>query len=193
MYVEIEKEYVVRIPPERLSFNYEEAVKSVAKTSLEGKLIDLQEQNYQNQKAFVISVTKVEQVGEGSIVHGDGGVYQSIKYKALGYLPELQEVVDGIVTSIKEFGAFVRFGPFEGLLHKSQIMDDRIDTDLTNQRIIGKDTKREIRVGDRLRVKLVSLNLASASVMDSKIGLTMKQLGLGKPEWIEKSKKVPAK
>lgn len=193
MYVEIEKEFVVRIPPERLSFDYEEAVKSVAKTSLEGRLIDLQEENYQNQKAFVISVTKVEQVGEGSIVHGDGGVYQSIKYKALGYLPELQEVVDGIVTSIKEFGAFVRFGPFEGLLHKSQIMDDRIDTDLANQRIVGKDTKREIKVGDRLRVKLVSLNLASASVLDSKIGLTMKQMGLGKPEWIEKAKKVPAK
>lgn len=193
MYVEIEKEYVVRIPPERLSFDYEEAVKSVAKSSLEGRLIDLQEENYQNQKAFVISVTNVEQVGEGSIVHGDGGVYQSIKYKALGYLPELQEVVDGLVTSIKEFGAFIRFGPFEGLLHKSQIMDDRIDTDLANQRIIGKDTKREIRVGDRLRVKLVSLNLASASVLDSKIGLTMKQLGLGKPEWLEKSKKVPGK
>ncbi len=193
MYVEIEKEFVVRVPPERLSFDYEEAVKSVAKTSLEGKLIDLQEENYQNQKAFVISVTKVTQVGEGTIVHGDGGVYQSIKYKALGYLPELQEVVDGIVTSIKEFGAFIRFGPFEGLLHKSQIMDDRIDTDIANQRIVGKDTKREIRAGDKLRVKLVSLNLASASVLDSKIGLTMKQLGLGKPEWLEKKKKVAVK
>ena len=193
MYVSIEKEYVARIPPEKLSGDYLKAVSDVAKTSIEGRLIDLEEQNYQNQKAFIISVLSVEPVGEGTIVHGDGGVYQSIKYNALGYLPEMQEIVDGFVTSVKEFGAFIRFGPFEGLLHKSQIMDDRIDIDLTNQRIVGKESKREIRVGDKLRVKIVSLNLASSSVMDSKIGLTMKQLGLGKVEWLNQVKKEKAR
>ncbi|MFG1415531.1 MAG: DNA-directed RNA polymerase [Thermoplasmataceae archaeon] len=193
MYVSIEKQYVARIPPEKLSGDYLKAVSDVAKTSIEGRLIDLEEQNYQNQKAFIISVLSVEPIGEGTIVHGDGGVYQSIKYNALGYLPEMQEIVDGFVTSVKEFGAFIRFGPFEGLLHKSQIMDDRIDIDLTNQRIVGKESKREIRVGDKLRVKIVSLNLASSSVMDSKIGLTMKQLGLGKVEWLNQVKKEKAK
>lgn len=193
MYVSIEKEYVARIPPEKLSGDYMKAVSDVAKTSIEGRLIDLEEQNYQNQKAFIISVMSVEPVGEGTIVHGDGGVYQSIKYNALGYLPEMQEIVDGFVTSVKEFGAFIRFGPFEGLLHKSQIMDDRIDIDLTNQRIVGKESKREIKVGDKLRVKIVSLNLASSSVMDSKIGLTMKQLGLGKVEWLNQVKKEKAR
>ena len=193
MYVSIEKQYVARIPPEKLSGDYMKAVSDVAKTSIEGRLIDLEEQNYQNQKAFIISVMSVEPVGEGTIVHGDGGVYQSIKYNALGYLPEMQEIVDGFVTSVKEFGAFIRFGPFEGLLHKSQIMDDRIDIDLTNQRIVGKESKREIKVGDKLRVKIVSLNLASSSVMDSKIGLTMKQLGLGKVEWLNQVKKEKAR
>ena len=193
MYVSIEKQYVARIPPETLSGDYLKAVSDVAKTSIEGRLIDLEEQNYQNQKAFIISVLSVEPIGEGTIVHGDGGVYQSIKYNALGYLPEMQEIVDGFVTSVKEFGAFIRFGPFEGLLHKSQIMDDRIDIDLTNQRIVGKESKREIRVGDKLRVRIVSLNLASSSVMDSKIGLTMKQLGLGKVEWLNQVKKEKAK
>ena len=193
MYVSIEKEYVARIPPEKLSGDYMKAVSDVAKTSIEGRLIDLEEQNYQNQKAFIISVMSVEPVGEGTIVHGDGGVYQSIKYNALGYLPEMQEIVDGFVTSVKEFGAFIRFGPFEGLLHKSQIMDDRIDIDLTNQRIVGKESKREIKVGNKLRVKIVSLNLASSSVMDSKIGLTMKQLGLGKVEWLNQVKKEKAR
>ena len=193
MYITVEKEYVARIPPEKLSGDYDDAVKQVAKESIEGKLIDLTEENYQNKKAFIISVVSVKTVGEGTIVHGDGGVYQSIRYKALGYLPEMQEVVDGIVTSVKEFGAFVRFGPFEGLLHISQIMDDMISTDLTNQRIIGKETKREIKVGDKLRVKIVSLNLASASMLDSRIGLNMKQLGLGKIDWLYQVKKEKVK
>ena len=193
MYITVEKEYIARIPPEKLSGDYDDAVKQVAKESIEGKLIDLTEANYQNKKAFIISVVSVKTVGEGTIVHGDGGVYQSIRYKALGYLPEMQEVVDGIVTSVKEFGAFVRFGPFEGLLHISQIMDDMISTDLTNQRIIGKETKREIRVGDKVRVKIVSLNLASASMLDSRIGLNMKQLGLGKVDWLYQVKKEKVK
>ncbi|MCL4480547.1 MAG: DNA-directed RNA polymerase [Candidatus Thermoplasmatota archaeon] len=193
MYITVEKEYIARIPPEKLSGDYDEAVKQVAKESIEGKLIDLTEENYQNKKAFIISVVSVKTVGEGTIVHGDGGVYQSIQYKALGYLPEMQEVVDGIVTSVKEFGAFVRFGPFEGLLHISQIMDDMISTDLTNQRIIGKETKREIKVGDKVRVKIVSLNLASASMLDSRIGLNMKQLGLGKLDWLYQVKKEKVK
>ena len=193
MYITVEKEYIARIPPEKLSGDYDDAVKQVAKESIEGKLIDLTEANYQNKKAFIISVVSVKTVGEGTIVHGDGGVYQSILYKALGYLPEMQEVVDGIVTSVKEFGAFVRFGPFEGLLHISQIMDDMISTDLTNQRIIGKETKREIRVGDKVRVKIVSLNLASASMLDSRIGLNMKQLGLGRVDWLYQVKKEKVK
>ena len=193
MYITVEKEYIARIPPEKLSGDYDDAVKQVAKESIEGKLIDLTEANYQNKKAFIISVVSVKTVGEGTIVHGDGGVYQSIRYKALGYLPEMQEVVDGIVTSVKEFGAFVRFGPFEGLLHISQIMDDMISTDLTNQRIIGKETKREIKVGDKVRVKIVSLNLASASMLDSRIGLNMKQLGLGRVDWLYQVKKEKVK
>lgn len=193
MYITVEKEYIARIPPEKLNGDYDDAVKQVAKESIEGKLIDLTEANYQNKKAFIISVVSVKTVGEGTIVHGDGGVYQSIRYKALGYLPEMQEVVDGIVTSVKEFGAFVRFGPFEGLLHISQIMDDMISTDLTNQRIIGKETKREIRVGDKVRVKIVSLNLASASMLDSRIGLNMKQLGLGRVDWLYQVKKEKVK
>ena len=72
-------------------------------------------------------------------------------------------------------------------------MDDMISTDLTNQRIIGKETKREIKVGDKVRVKIVSLNLASASMLDSRIGLNMKQLGLGKVDWLYQVKKEKVK
>ena len=202
MYVSIEKQYVARIPPEKLSGDYLKAVSDVAKTSIEGRLIDLEEQNYQNQKAFIISVLSVEPIGEGTIVHGDGGVYQSIKYNALGYLPEMQEIVDGFVTSVKEFGAFIRFGPFEGLLHKSQIMDDRIDMDESQNRLVGKDTNKDIRIGDQVRVRIVMLNLSSSSVRDRRIGFTMKQPGLGKLQWLQASpiaekdalqKKVPKK
>ena len=48
-------------------------------------------------------------------------------------------------------------------------------------------------LGDRVRVKVVSLNLASASMLDSRIGLNMKQLGLGKVDWLYQVKKEKVK
>lgn len=192
MYVIVEDEYIARIPPEKLSSNYDEAVMDVSKGSLEGKLVDLRDMKDDSRivgKCYIVSIMNVEKIGEGTIVHGDGGVYQSVKYKALAYYPELQEIVEGIVVSVQNFGAFVKFGPFEGLLHKSQIMDDRIDVDMTNQRFIGKETKKDIKAGDKVRVRIVALNLSSSTIEDSKIGFTMKQTGLGKLEWLVR--KVP--
>ncbi|MEM4262720.1 MAG: DNA-directed RNA polymerase, partial [Thermoplasmata archaeon] len=77
----------------------------------------------------------------------------------------------------------------DGLLHISQIMDDRIDVDLENQRFLGKDTRRDLRLGDPVRARIVSLSINERSPRESKIGLTMRQPGLGKLEWIEEDKK----
>ncbi|MGC8505855.1 MAG: DNA-directed RNA polymerase [Thermoplasmata archaeon] len=188
MYVIVEDDYIARVPPDKLSGDYESSVLDVAKSSIEGKLLDVVDDSSSVKKCFIVSVTEIRMVGEGSIVHGDGGVYQTIHYKALGYEPNLQEVVEGIVVSVQKFGAFVRFGPFDGLLHISQIMDDRIDLDLNNQRFIGKDTKRDLKINDKVRVRIVAMNLSSSSLEDSKIGLTMKQTGLGKLEWLVQKK-----
>lgn len=191
MYVVVEDDYITRIPPEKLGQDYTEAVLDVAKTSLEGRFIDFKDEKDETRilgKCYIVSVIDVDKIGDGAIVHGDGGVYQSVHFKALAFYPEMQEVVEGVVVSIQNFGAFIRFGPFEGLLHKSQIMDDRIDVDISNQRFIGKDTKKDIKIGDKVRVRIVALNLSSSSVEDSKIGFTMKQLGLGKLDWLAKKK-----
>ncbi|MFG1519786.1 MAG: DNA-directed RNA polymerase [Thermoplasmataceae archaeon] len=188
MYVIVEDDYIARVPPDKLSGDYESSVLAVAKSSIEGKLLDVVEDSSSVKKCFIVSVTEISMVGDGSIVHGDGGVYQTIHYKALGYEPNLQEIVEGLVVSVQKFGAFVRFGPFDGLLHISQIMDDRIDLDLNNQRFIGKDTKRDLKLNDKVRVRIVAMNLSSSSLEDSKIGLTMKQSGLGKLEWLAQKK-----
>ncbi|HEV2230711.1 MAG TPA: S1 RNA-binding domain-containing protein, partial [Thermoplasmata archaeon] len=82
------------------------------------------------------------------------------------------------------FGAFVRFGPLDGLLHVSQIMDDRVNIDEHNQRLVGVETKRDLKVGYKVRARVVSLSLSEISPRDSRIGLTMRPPGLGRLEWI---------
>ena len=108
-----------------------------------------------------------------------------MKYRQLVYKLKDNEVIEGVVVEILRFGAFVRFGPLDGLLHISQVMDDRVDIDEANQRLVGKETGRSLSVGDIVRARVVSIDLNEKNPQDSKIGLTMRQPGLGKIQWID--------
>ncbi len=167
---------VVRIPPSRLGPELATVLVELAQQQFEGKLVDGQ--------SLAVTIRDVKPVGEGHIIHGDGGVYQEVEYEALLFRPEIQEVVEGSVVEIRKFGAFVRFGPLDGLLHVSQIMDDRVNIDEHNQRLVGVETKRDLKVGYKVRARVVSLSLSEISPRDSRIGLTMRQPALGRFEWI---------
>ena len=130
-------------------------------------------------------IKNVRTVGPGRIVHGDGAVYQTVKFDQVVFKPRDNEIIIGKVVEILKFGAFVRFGPLDGLLHISQVMDDRVDIDETNQRLVGKDTGRYLAVGDIVKARVVSIDLNEKNPQESKIGLTMRQPGLGKLQWLE--------
>ena len=185
MYRIVSMEDTVRIPPDMLTNKSDELIKTIEKLThenFEGKM------TYDN--SLIVLVTEISLNGSGRIVHGDGGVYQHIKYDALVFKPEIQEIVQGTVCEILKFGAFVRFGPLDGLLHISQIMDDHIDVDLINSRLIGKETKRDLKVGDRLKARIVAVSINERNPRESKIGLTMRQPGLGRLEWLEEDRTI---
>jgi len=168
---------VVRIPPQRLGPDLANVLTELAQQQFEGKLVDGQ--------SVAVTIRDVTPVGEGHIIHGDGGVYQEVEYEALLFRPEIQEVVEGTVVEIRKFGAYVRFGPLDGLLHVSQIMDDRVNIDEHNQRLVGIESKKDLKVGYKVRARVVSLSLSEISPRDSRIGLTMRQPALGRLEWIQ--------
>lgn len=182
MYKNIPREETVRIPPDRLGENLDVVAVELAQRFFEGRLDD--------DENLTILAKDVEIIGPGRIVHGDGAVYQKVKFNAIAYKPEMNEIIEGKVVEILRFGAFVRFGPFDGLLHISQVMDDRIDIDEQNQRLVGKDTRRFLRVGDRVRARVVTVSMNELNYRESKIGLTMRQVGLGKVEWLDEDRKL---
>lgn len=181
MYYKVRREEVVRIPPDRLGEDIDELARELTRSTYEGKVA--------SDKSFTLLATNVERLDEGRIVHGDGAVYQKVAFDAVVLRPLLQEVVDGEICEVMKFGAFIRFGPLDGLLHISQVMDDRVDVDVDNQRLVGKDTKRDLRRGDRVRARIVAASINERSPRESKIGLTMRQPGLGKFEWIEEDRR----
>lgn len=176
VYQIVEMEDTVRIPPNELGEDQDAVARELVHRSFEGRL---------NKKyGFTLLATDIERIGEGRVIHGDGAVYQRVKFNALTFKPEVGEVVEGTVCEVVEFGAFVRFGPLDGLLHMSQIMNDYLNVDLGNERLTGKETGRWLGLGDKVRARLVTVSLNELSPRESKIGLTMRQPGLGKIEWL---------
>lgn len=176
VYQIVEMEDTVRIPPNELGEDQDAVARELVHRSFEGRL---------NKKyGFTLLASNIHRIGEGRVIHGDGAVYQRVKFHALTFKPEVGEVVEGTVCEVVEFGAFVRFGPLDGLLHMSQIMNDYLNVDLGNERLTGKETGRWLGLGDKVRARLVTVSLNELSPRESKIGLTMRQPGLGKLEWL---------
>ena len=172
---------IIRIPPSYLGKNLDDAVKELLIEKVEGHM--------DKGLGYIVLASDVERIGIAKIVLGDGSIYQRVEFTALLFKPELQEVIDGWIYEITKFGAFVRLGPLDALLHVSQIMDDYLDVDVDNGRLIGRETKKSLRVNDKIRSRIVSVSLNPLNPRESKIGLTIKQGGLGKFEWMEEERK----
>ena len=179
MYKVVTKEDTIRIPAEyiRKEKSLNEHIDRLAASAFEGRFDD--------NNNFVLVTSNHEPIGRGRIIHGDGAIYQEVKFDAVLFCIEDYEVVEGAVSEINDFGAFVRIGPMEALLHKSQIMEDMVDANVGMGWIEGRQSGRRIGVGNSVRARIVSLSPDTSDPRRSKIGLTSKQPGLGCHEWLE--------
>ena len=173
-------EDTVRVPPKRFGEDLATVIKSELNDTIAGRV--------DKSIGVIISVIEVKEFKEGKILLGDGGIYYDVVYEVLAFQPNIHEVVDGIVTELTEFGAFVNFGPMDGLVHVSQITENFMKYDSKNKVFSDKDSSKNLRVGDIVRARVVTVSMKDR-VSTSKIGLTMRQPYLGKLEWLEKEKK----
>lgn len=169
-------EDTIRIPPETFGNPLDSVGHQQVRSKYEG-MVD-------EELGYVIAVTNVKVSPVGKIVPGDGGTYHRVEFSLLTFYPEIQEVVEGEVVEIADFGAFVRIGPIDALLHVSQLMDDFISYDEKHGILTGKETNRKLASGDRIRTRITAVSLGKAG-SSGKIGVTARQPFLGRLEWIE--------
>jgi len=136
---------------------------------------------YDKEIGKVVAVINVLEVGDGVIIPGDGAAYYNTKFKLLVWKPEMHELVYGIISEITNFGAFINLGVMKGMIHISQTMEDYVSFSKTNI-LTGKSTKRSLKQRDLCLARIVAI---SHKGDEPKIGLTMRQPGLGKLEWIK--------
>ncbi len=111
----------IRIPPDTFGKPLEKVGREQVKQKYEG-IVD-------EELGYVIAVTGIEVSPIGKIIPGDGATFHKVTFSLLAFYPIIQEVVEGDVVEIADFGAFVRIGPVDALLHVSQLMDDYISYD----------------------------------------------------------------
>jgi ribonuclease R len=86
---------------------------------------------------------------------------ESVELKKLEYFQQQLEsgkldVMEAIVCTVRNFGVFVELPDslIQGLVHVSTLEDDFYEYDQRRERLVGKRTRRVIRVGDKLRVQV---------------------------------------
>ena len=177
MFYLTEIEDYVRVAPRLFGLSTKDAVEQQLKENYTG---------FVNKDIGVaVAVVDVLSVGEGIIIPGDGAAYYNSKFKILIWKPELQELVYGNIAEITNFGAFIDLGVMQGMIHISQTMEDYVSYNKSGT-LAGKSGKKSLHKGDLSLARIVAVSYKAG---EPKIGLTMRQPGLGKLEWIKIDKK----
>ncbi len=167
------KDYV-RIPPNRFGEDIDSAMVEEIKKKYQGHI--------SKDLGTVIDVTEITNIKEGVIIPGDGASFYETEFELLTFIPEPKEVIMGTIKDMADFGAFITMGPSEGMIHISQTMNDFVSFS-KDKALLGKESKKTLTVGDKCRARIISVSYKDLT--NPKIGLTMRQEGLGKNEWID--------
>ncbi|WP_160132695.1 DNA-directed RNA polymerase [Halococcus salsus] len=188
MYKRVRLTDTIEVPPHLLADVSSTMVKHLLQEKLEGRLDE--------DVGSVVSVTEVHDIGDGRVLPGrrghEGSVYYEAEFDAITFDPQMQEVIDGEVVEIVSFGAFVGIGPIDGLLHVSQISDEYLAYDEEGQMLASRESNQTLGVGDAVRARIVTKSIDERNPRDSKIGLTAKQVGLGKHGWLREEREAAA-
>jgi ribonuclease R len=71
------------------------------------------------------------------------------------------EIYDGIISGVTGFGLFVELSDIyiEGLVHITALKNDYYQFDATGHRLTGERTRKTYRLADKIRVKVVRVDL----------------------------------
>ena len=187
MFYKVEAKDRVRVTPNLFGEPLDSAIVKMIKAKYDGYVSE--------ELGIVIDVVSVKNIGEGIILPGDGSSFYDTTFELMTFKPEMQEVVFGKIKDVAEFGVFMSVGPIDGMIHISQSMDDFVSFS-ADKVLLGRETKRSLKVGDLCKARIIAVSFKDPA--NPKIGLTMRQAGLGKLEWISedlspKEAKIEAK
>lgn len=78
---------------------------------------------------------------------------------------DVGKIFEGMISSVTKFGFYVELEhTVEGLVHAKTLQDDYYQFDEKNYRLVGKKTKTEHQLGDKVKVKIKNVNIEEGTV-----------------------------
>lgn len=75
------------------------------------------------------------------------------------------EEYDGIISNVTSFGMFVELeNTIEGLVHMSNMEDDYYQFDEVHHMLIGERQRKTFRIGDNVRIRVLSVDIANKTI-----------------------------
>lgn len=90
----------------------------------------------------------------------------TVDLKMCEYMADhIGEEYDGVISGVTAFGMFVELpNGVEGLVHISSLMDDYYEFYEERYALIGTHTKHTYRLGDRVRIEVLQVNISDVSI-----------------------------
>ncbi|MBI4136001.1 MAG: ribonuclease R [Candidatus Vogelbacteria bacterium] len=92
---------------------------------------------------------------------------ESIKYKQAEFMQDkVGQVMDGVISGLAKWGIYVQESETlaEGMVRLNELADDYYVFDEKNYAMVGERTKRRFRLGDRVRIKIIAVNLSQRMI-----------------------------
>ena len=92
---------------------------------------------------------------------------ESVKLKQVEYIRQhLGEQFAGVVSGVTKFGVFVEISDLlvEGMVHVRDLDDDYYEYDDRTYSLMGRDTGKTYRLGDRVEVQVAGANLETREI-----------------------------
>lgn len=87
---------------------------------------------------------------------------ESIKFKQVEYvMDKIGQTFTGIITSVTDWGMYVEAEEIlcEGMIALRDIKEDYFAPDSKGMKLVGQKTKKEYRIGDKIKIELIAANL----------------------------------
>ena len=90
----------------------------------------------------------------------------TVELKKAEYMAgHIGEEFDGVISGVTAFGMFVELANgVEGLVHISSLMDDYYEFYEERYALVGTHTKNQYRLGDKVRIEVLQVNVADVSI-----------------------------
>ncbi len=97
----------------------------------------------------------------------DEATREAVRFLKAQYMQaHVGETFDGIISGVTSFGLFVELSEVyvDGLVHITALGDDYFHFDPAHHRLLGERTRRVFRLGDKLAVRVVRVDLDEAKI-----------------------------